>query len=77
MEPAIMISIHAHSIVASSNFAKDEGKQKLDIGVTMDLLAEPKNLFTVLGNILTGIIRVSGAPLGVPWNTLNLQGASL
>ncbi len=77
MDPKIMITLRAHAIVASSNFARDEGRQKLDIGSTVDLFAEPKDLLTVLGNIVTGSIRTNGAPLGAPWNPLNLQNTSL
>jgi hypothetical protein len=77
MEPTIMIAIHAHAIVASNNFAKDEGKQELGISVTMDLLSEPKDLFTVLGNILSGTIRTSVGLLGPTWNPLNLQDTNL
>jgi len=77
MEPSAMIVIQAHAIVASSNFAKDEGKQKLGIDVTMVLFAEPKDLFTVLGNILSGVIRTGSGPLVPPWSPLNLENKPL
>jgi hypothetical protein len=38
-----------------------------------DILVDPKRV-TVLGNLSTSQIRVSGTPLGGPWNALNATG---
>ena len=78
MQPNAMIMIQAHAIVASSNFAKDEGMEKLKIDVTMVLFADSTDkLFTILGNILSGTIRTNVGPLSIPWGVLNSQNAPL
>ena len=76
MEPNAMLRLKARAIIASSNFARDVINQNNNQAVVMELLSN-KETSTVLGNILTGIIHVNGAPLAAPWANLNVQSSAL
>jgi hypothetical protein len=76
MEPNAMLRLKGHAIIASSNFARDVINADKNQAVVVDLQST-RDLFTVLGNILTGIIHVNAAPMAAPWANLNVQSSAL
>lgn len=63
------INLAASSIIVSANRVECSAKRAAAIALT---LGNEKNLFTALGNIVSGSITVNGGPLAPPWEPLNV-----
>ncbi|MGW7018095.1 DUF6519 domain-containing protein [Streptomyces decoyicus] len=63
--PPTVVSGWSTSLVASANHVEADG-------VPMDLATAPERA-AVVGNVTDGQIRISGAPLGEPWHSMNIR----
>jgi hypothetical protein len=66
------VHVTARSIIASANRVECSTENAAAIALT---LGNEKNLFTVLGNIVSGSITINGSALSTPWQPLNVVGA--
>jgi hypothetical protein len=66
----LLVFIQAGAIIAGNNLLKYDPRSQQSV-MALELQPE-RGPFTVLGNIATGPILVSGNPLGAPWNSLNV-----
>jgi hypothetical protein len=68
-----VVDIQAGAIVAGQNVVKIVVDKPQERSIVLNLLPGQETAFTVLGNLVNGLIFVFGAPLGAPWSPLNIQ----